>query len=76
MKESHSRVKTQILEALEHPEASDGLYFRNFYVLDDVDDRPMVEADEATILEALRELIHEGKVRFDEYAGELVFHRA
>lgn len=69
------QVKTQILAALEHPEASDGLYFRNFYHLDDEDERPVVEADEASIFDALAELIAEGRVTVGEHAQEVTFHK-
>ncbi len=49
-------VKAQILDVLAHPEADEGLYFRNFTQLHEVDERPKVNAEEAEILDALQEL--------------------
>ncbi len=66
-------VKSQILEALRHPEAEEGLYFRNFYHLHEEDERPAVQAEEADILDALRELVGAGKVKLDESGPEAVF---
>jgi hypothetical protein len=67
-------VKAQILAALRHPEAEEGLYFRNFSHLHEEDERPMVEADEVAVLDALRELMDEGLVRMDETGPEAVFY--
>jgi hypothetical protein len=71
-----NEVKHQILSALEHPEAEDGLYLRNFANLHEEDERPAVEADQMEILEALNELVQEGKVILDESCEEVVFHLA
>lgn len=67
------KVKVQILKALQHNEADEGLYFRNFTLLHEEDQRPAVVADEVEILDALKELIDEGKVRMDESGEEVVF---
>lgn len=69
-------VKSQILEALRHPEAEEGLYFRNFYHLHEEDERPAVQAEESDILDALRELVGAGKVVLDETGPEAVFSLA
>ena len=66
-------IKTQILEALQHPEAEEGLYFRNFFHLHEEDERPVVRAEESEILDALNELVGEGRVRIDETQGEAIF---
>ena len=66
-------VKGQILKALTHPEAEEGLYFRNFYHLHEEDERPAVEARQDLILDALKELISEGRVQMDEGEGEAIF---
>lgn len=71
--ESLDRVKDQILKVLEHPEADEGLYFRNFYHLHEEDERPAVAAEESDILDALAELVGEGRVRLEETGGEVVF---
>ena len=66
-------IKSQILAALAHPEAGDGLYLRNFSHLHEEDERDPVMGDEASIVKALTELIAEGKVSIDESQGEAVF---
>ena len=74
--ENLSGVKDQILQALRHPEAEEGLYFRNFYHLHEEDERPAVQADEIEILDALKELVTEGDVVLDETGPEAVFSLA
>lgn len=66
-------VKRQILAALAHPEADEGLYFRNFSNLHEEDERPAVEAGQEDILDALRELIDEGRVAMDDSEEEAIF---
>jgi len=70
---TRKNVKGQILTALSHPEAEEGLYFRNFALLHEEDERPSVEASEEDILEALQELISEGRVRMNDGSGEVIF---
>jgi len=69
----NGNVKEQILVALQHPEAEEGLYFRNFFHLHEEDERPAVAAEEADILDALNELVTEGKVTMDESGEEVIF---
>lgn len=69
-------VKEQVLAALKHPEAEEGLYFRNFRHLHEEDERPAVNADQVDLLDALNELIGEGKVQMDETCDEVVFFLA
>jgi hypothetical protein len=73
MKPGPSAIKTQILAALGHPEASDGLYFRNLWHLHEEDERAPVEGDEVSILDALKELIELGQVEMDETGKEVIF---
>ena len=68
-----TQVKQQIMQALQHPEAEEGLYFRNFANLHEEDERPAVEGDQLEILDALKELIDEGVVTVTEGEEELVF---
>jgi hypothetical protein len=69
-----SEIKELIIEALAHPEAEEGLYFRNFRNLHEEDVRPAVEGTQEEVLECLKELVEEGKVRVDETGEELIFH--
>lgn len=68
-----SGVKKQILQALSHPEAEEGLYFRNFSDLHEEDERPAVQAEQELILDALKQLIDDGQVVADESGKEIVF---
>jgi hypothetical protein len=68
-----SDVKKQIIQALSHPEAQDGLYFRNFSHLHEEDERMAVEARDEEILDALQQLIKEGRVNMDNGEGEAIF---
>lgn len=67
------QISKQIIAALSHPEAQDGLYFRNLYHLHEEDQRDAVEGSQEDILEALRALIVEKKVRIDESGDEVIF---
>lgn len=61
--ENISRIKKEILAALEHPEAEDGLYFNNLTGLYEEEERPPVVGDEIDILDALKELLEEDRIK-------------
>lgn len=67
------KIKAQVLKALHHPEAGDGLYFRNFFRLHEEDERVGVDAERAEILAALNELISEGEVQMDGDGQEVIY---
>ena len=66
-------IKKQILAALSHPEAEEGLYFRNLTVLHEEDDRDPVEGTQVEILDALKELLAEQQIRMDDSGKEVIF---
>ncbi|RMD85873.1 MAG: hypothetical protein D6808_04460 [Candidatus Dadabacteria bacterium] len=70
---SKELIKAQILRALTHPEAEDGLYFRNLYNLHEVDERLPVSGSKDEIMEALEELVREGKVHMTTSGDETVY---
>jgi hypothetical protein len=72
-KNKHSKIKTEIIEALTHPEAEEGLYFRNLMHLHEEDERNVVSGNEDEILFALKELIDEGKVKVIDQEEDLIF---
>jgi hypothetical protein len=72
---SHDRIKHEILEALSHPEAQDGLYFRNLYHLHEEDQRDAVSGSQVEILDALKELLHEGHIVMSEGGEEAIFFK-
>ena len=55
-------IKEQIVAALSHPEAEDGLYFNNLIVVHEEEERPIVAGDEKVIRSALSEMIEDGTV--------------
>ncbi len=70
------RIKTEVLKALSHEEAEDGLYFQNFYVLWEEDERPAVTASEDELMNALNDLVREGKVTLKEDHDKIIFNLA
>ena len=69
----NAKIKMSILAALEHAEAEDGLYLRNFSLLHEEDERPCVEGAQPQLLAALNELIEEGKVVMEDEGAEPIF---
>jgi len=57
-----STIKAEILAALSHPEAEDGLYFNNLIVVHEEEERPIVHGEESQVQVALDELAREGKI--------------
>lgn len=55
-------MQDQIIAALSHPEAEDGLYFNNLIVVHEEEERPIVEGDESSILQVLDAMVAEGVV--------------
>jgi hypothetical protein len=71
-----SEVKRQILRALDCGEATEGLFFRNFYEPWDEGKKSAVEAPQSQIIAALKELIAEGSVVMDDTGKEAIYHLA
>lgn len=76
MSKKITAIKEQVLKALNHPEAEDGLYFNNLWIEHEDEERPLVEGTQEEILDALKELIAEGKVYTDESGEEVIFFAA
>lgn len=70
---SNHKIKDEILAALSHPEALDGLYFWNLGHVSEMDNRPAVEADDDDIYQALLELIRDEEVIMEYGDNEAVF---
>lgn len=70
------KIKTQILAALTHEEAEEGLYFDNLIAVHEEEERPVVTGSQEDILDALKEMITEGTVRMDDSAELPVFFLA
>ena len=72
-KSKSSPLKQQILAALSHAEAEDGLYFENLLIVHEAEERPIVDGSEEDVLEALAEMIAEGSIETDESGAKVVF---
>jgi hypothetical protein len=69
------QIKAQILSALDHDEAEDGLYFENLFVLHEEDTRTAVRGTKPQILEAIQALLTEGQIEVEENGKEKIFRR-
>ncbi|MGA1191475.1 MAG: hypothetical protein ACO3XO_04260 [Bdellovibrionota bacterium] len=67
-------TREDILTALSHPEASDGLYLDNLQVVHEEEDRLPVRGTQLEILDALKGLIEEGKVRTNDSGEKVIFY--
>lgn len=70
---SNFRLREEVLAALKHSEAEEGLYLDNFLYLHEEDERPRVDATELEVLDMLKELIAEGLVDADESQEYVIF---
>lgn len=66
-------IQKQIIAALGHPEAEDGLYFNNLIVVHESEERPIVCGSDEAVSEALNELISRGLVVADETGESAIF---
>lgn len=55
-------IREQILAALKHPEAEDGLYFNNLIVVHEEEERPIVEGAETEVQKVLDTMVEEGEL--------------
>ena len=72
-KKQPQSIKSQVIAALSHPEGEEGLYLDNFYLLHELEERPIVSGSQLEILDALKELIEEGVVVTEDGERGLVF---
>ena len=74
MTESNKEAtKQDILSALSHAEASDGLYLENLQIVHEEEERIPVRGTQLEILDALKDLIEDGKVSTDESGEKVIF---
>ena len=55
-------IREQILAALKHSEAEDGLYFNNLIVVHEEEERPIVEGAEADVQNVLDAMVEAGEL--------------
>lgn len=70
------RIKSEILAALRHEEAEDGLYFNNIVVVHEEEERPIVTGTDQDIRTALKELIEQGIVATEMSGSEVIYRIA
>lgn len=70
---STNEIKREILAALSHPEAEDGLYFNNLIIVHEEEERPIVRGEEGDVLAALRELVKAGTVETTGSGQETIY---
>jgi hypothetical protein len=70
------KIKKQILAALSHPEAEDGLYFNNLIIVHEEEERPIVQGEESAVRAALQELLKDGTIRSSGEGEQEIFSLA
>ncbi len=68
-----SSIRSQIILALRHEEAEDGLYFNNLIAVHEDEERPVVGGTQEEILAVLGDMIQEGEVIADDSGPEVIF---
>ncbi len=73
MKQLLDEVKREVLLALSHQEAEDGLFYSNFRSLHEEDERPTVNSPSNLLNEALTDLVRDGVIELGEVSDKVVF---
>jgi hypothetical protein len=66
-------IRKQILAALSHPEAEDGLYLNNLIVVHEEEERPLVEGEEADVLRILNKMVADGDISATGEGSQRIF---
>ena len=69
-------INEELIAALSHPEAEDGLYFENLVTVHEDEERPAVSGDQIEVLNALQRLIEAGTVTVDDSGEKPIFYLA
>jgi hypothetical protein len=75
MSKNLQRIKGEILEALGHIEAEDGLYFNNLIVVHEDEERVVVSGEEREVLQALNDLAKEGRIEIEGEGETAIFKK-
>jgi hypothetical protein len=70
---SNNSIREQIMAALSHPEAEDGLYFNNLIVVHEEEERPIVEGDETIILQVLDDMVFDGTLSVSGEGSQKIY---
>jgi hypothetical protein len=68
-----AEIKREIMAALSHPEAEDGLYFNNLIIVHEEEERPIVRGEESEVIEALQQLVASGAVEVSGSGNEAIY---
>lgn len=66
-------VKQQILTALKHTESEDGLFFQNFTIVHESEERQPVSTNDAGLIYALEDLVKDDVVNMGAMDGKVIF---
>lgn len=66
-------LRKQIIAALSHPEAEDGLYLNNLIVVHEEEERPLVEGDESVVSRVLEEMIADGEISVSGEGSQRIY---
>ena len=73
MGSAQDTIKMQIVAALSHTEAEDGLYFNNLIIVHEEEERPIVAGEDKDIKDALDGMVKEGSVVVDGSGDTAVY---
>lgn len=66
-------LESQITQALKHPEAEDGLFFQNFAIVHESEDRQPVSASDQDLIKALESMVLKKQVSLNAMDGKVIF---
>jgi len=66
-------IRDQILAALSHPEAEDGLYFNNLIVVHEEEERPIVEGEETLVMQVLDDMVSDGLISVSGEGSQRIY---
>jgi hypothetical protein len=76
MSNKHASLENEILEVLQHSEAEDGLYFQNFTIVHESEERQPIQSSDTDLIRALENLIIKKQVTMGAMDGKVIFKLA
>ncbi len=76
MSNKHASLENEILEVLQHSEAEDGLFFQNFTIVHESEERQPIQSSDTDLIRALENLIVKKQVTMGAMDGKVIFKLA
>jgi hypothetical protein len=76
MSNKHASLENEILEVLQHSEAEDGLFFQNFTIVHESEERQPIQSSDTDLIRALENLIIKKQVTMGAMDGKVIFKLA